>query len=143
VYKQLLAIALIGLIWTSSALAKPKHTVQRGAALVLETQWFPSVNVQAASLTWQTYDTLSPEQRHMATAFRCDANVVATTTGHTMSCKVPLDVADGNYYLTSIFIKTEDSERMYRWQDQAFYIDVQVKGGERVPPPYVLSVLLK
>ena len=151
--RQLLAIALMTFVCASATLAKPKHTVQRGAPLSIQTQFVPNIKIQAASLKWQAYDHVDahtgrmyeeedPGQSLMATSFHCNADVVANDPGVTLSCKVPLDVADGIYYLTSISIKTEDSERTYRWEEEPFYVEVRVKGGERVTPPYVLSVRL-
>jgi hypothetical protein len=141
--KQFLAIGLITLMCVSNALAKPKHTVERGAPLIIDTHLIPNVNVQSAALTWRTYDDVSSNQKLMATSFHCDADVVANSTSLTLSCKVPLYVADATYYLTSISIKTDDSERTYRWQDEPFDIEVRVRGGERITPPYILSVRLQ
>lgn len=152
--RQISAIALTMLMCTSPGFSKPKRTVQRGAAIIIETHLVLNAKVQAASLTWQayhqvdpmtqrTYDEVSPDQKHMATSFHCDADVVANSTGLILSCKVPLDVADAIYYLTSISIKTDDSERTHRWQDEPLNIEVRVKGGERVTPPYILSLRLQ
>ena len=151
--RLLLAIALISFVGTSATLAKPKQTVQRGAVLSIHTQFVPDVKIQSASLTWQAYDHVDPvtgrmdqgdlAQRLMATSFHCDAEVVARDPVVTISCKVPLDVADAIYYLTSISIKTNDAERTYHWQNEPFDIEVRVKGGERVTPPYILSMQLQ
>ena len=152
--RQISAIALMMLMCTSPGLAKPKRTAQRGSAIIIDAHFSLNAKVQAASLTWQAYqhvdpqtnrkyNEVSPDQRFMATSFHCDADVVANSTGFVLSCKVPLDVADAIYYLTSISIKTDDSERTYRWQDQPLNIEVRVKGGERVTPPYILSVRLQ
>ena len=138
--KQLLAIALMNLICTSGALAAPKHTVQRGGALVVETRFSADLNVQAAFLTWQTYDEIRSNQKGMATAFRCSADVAAREINITLSCKVPLNVADGHYYLTSISIPTNDSEQKYSWYDEPFYVEVQIKGGEAVAVPQIRSI---
>ena len=151
--RRISAIALMMLMCASPGLTKPKRTVQRGAAITIEAHFVLNTKIQAASLTWQAYhqvdpqtqrtiDEVSPDQKHMATSFHCDADVVANDTGLILSCKVPLDVADAIYYLTSISIKTDDSERTYRWQDQSLNIEVRVKGGERVTPPYILSLRL-
>lgn len=152
--RQLLAIALMTFVCTSSILAKPKQTVQRGSILSIRTQFAPNVKVQAASLTWEAYDHVDPHtlrmyedkdpgQTLMATSFHCDAEVVASDPGVILSCKVPLDVADAIYYLTSITIKANDSERTYHWQNESFYVSVRVKGGERTTPPYILSIRLQ
>lgn len=148
-----LAIALISLVCTSATLAKPKQTVQRGAVLSIRTQFVPDLKIQSASMTWQAYDHVDPvtgrldegdpTQRLMATSFRCDAEAVVSAPVATISCKVPLDVADATYYLTSISIRTNDAERTYHWQEEPFYIEVRVKGGERVTPPYILSIQLQ
>jgi hypothetical protein len=108
------------------------------------------VKIQSALLTWQAYDHVDPltgrmdegglAQRLMATSFHCDAEVVASDPVVTISCKVPLDVADAIYYLTSISIRTNDAERTYQWP---FDIEVRVKGGQRVTPPYILSMQLQ
>ena len=152
--KQISAVALMMLMWTSPGLSKPKRTVQRGEAIIIEAQFALNAKVQAASLTWQAYqhvdpDTnrkyneVSPDQKRMATSFHCDADVVANSTGVTLSCKVPLDVADAIYHLTSISIKADDAERTFRGHDQPLNIEVRVKGGERVTPPYISSLRLK
>ena len=152
--RPFLAMAVISFVCTPAVLAKPKHTVQRGAVFPVEVQVVPNVLVQGASLTWQAYhhvdpmtgrvyDEVSPGQRLMATGFHCDAPVIANDPGVTLSCKVPLDVADAIYYLTSISIRAADFERTYYWQDEPFYVEVQVKGGEQITPPYVLSIRLK
>jgi hypothetical protein len=143
VANKLLASALISLVCASDVLAAPKHTVQRGGALVVETRFSANLNVQAASLTWQTYDETRPNQKGLATAFRCNAEVAANETNLTLSCKVPLDVADGHYYLTSISIRTNDSEQKYSWYDEPLYVEVQIKGGEAVAAPQIKSVQLK
>lgn len=152
--RHLLAIALISFVCTFSMQAKPKHTVQRGSILSVQTQFVPNVKIQAASLTWQAYDHVDahtgrmyedadPGQSLMATSFHCDAEVVVSDPGVILSCKVPLDVADAIYYLTSISIKTRDSERTYHWQEESYYLEVRVKGGERISPPYILSMQLQ
>lgn len=151
--RLLLAIALISFVCTSATLAKPKQTVQRGAVLSIRTQFVPDLKIQSASMTWQAYehvdpvtgrlDVGDPTQKLMATSFHCDAEAVVTVPVATISCKVPLDVADATYYLTSISIRTNDAERTYHWQDEPFYIEVRVKGGERVTPPYILSIQLQ
>lgn len=111
--------------------------------------------VQAASLTWQAfhltdpmtqraYDEVSPEQRGMATAFLCDADLVANDSGLAISCKVPLNVADGIFYLTAISIRTRDSERKYTWLgDLPADVEIQIKGGEEVRVPHIKSILVK
>ena len=111
--------------------------------------------VQAASLTWQAfhlvdpqtqqiYDEVSPEQKGMATAFLCDADVVANNRNIGMSCKVPLNVADGTYYLTAVSIRTKDSERKYTWYaDLTAEVEVQIKGGEEVRVPPIKSIMVK
>jgi hypothetical protein len=142
--RRLLAVALITFIYAPEVLAAARRTVQRGAALVIVTQFAANVRVQAASLTWQTYDPVSPQQKDMATTFRCDAEVVANNGTFALSCKVPLDVADGNYYLTAIYIRTEDSERKYSWLgDLPVDIEVQIKGGETVIVPHMRSILVR
>jgi len=144
VSKQLLAIGLLSIMYASNAPAAPRHTTQRGGVLVIETQFDTDVKVQAAFLTWQTYDEISREQRGMATAFHCDADVVASRAGFTLSCKVPLDVADGHYYLTVISIRTSDSERKYSWfDDLRADVDVHIKGGEEVTVPHMSSILVR
>jgi hypothetical protein len=80
----------------------------------------------------------------MATAFRCDADVLANDSNVTLSCKVPLDVADGTYYLTAISIRTSDSERNYSWLGGLpADVEVQIKGGEEVIMPHIRSVWVK
>jgi hypothetical protein len=79
----------------------------------------------------------------MATSFHCEAQVVVNDPEVTLSCKVPLNVADATYYLTSISIRAEDFERTYYWQEEPFYVAVQAKGGEQITSPNVLSVRLK
>jgi predicted acyltransferase (DUF342 family) len=111
---------------------------------VIETQFTANVRPQAASLTWQTYDPVSPEQKGMATAFLCDADVVANNSSLAMSCKVPLNVADGTYYLTAISVRTKDSERKYTWLgDLPADVEVQIKGGEELIVPHIRSILVK
>jgi hypothetical protein len=142
--RRLFAVALIIFICAPEVLAAPRRTVQRGAALVIVTQLAANLRVQAASLAWQTYDPVSPEQKDMATAFRCDTEVVPNNGTFALSCKVPLDVADGTYYLTAIYIRTEDSERKYSWVgDLPVDIEVQIKGGEAVIVPHIRSILVR
>lgn len=153
--KQLLAIALMNLVCTSATPAKPKLTVQRGAAFSVHMQLAANAPVQAAYLTWQAYyqedpknrriyDHVSPEQKGMATVFRCDADVVANDNSLAMSCRVPLDVADGTYYLTAVSIRTRDTERKYTWLgDLPVDVEVQIKGGEEVKVPHIRSILVK
>lgn len=160
--RQLLAIALVGFVCTSAALAKPKatlakpkHTFQRGAVFSVQMQLVANAPVQAASLTWQAfhlvdpmtqriYDEVSPEQKGMAAAFLCDADVVATNSSLAISCKVPLNVADGIYYLTAISIRTRDSERKYTWLgDLPADVEIQIRGGEEVKVPHIRSILVK
>ena len=111
--------------------------------------------VQAASLTWQAfhlvdpqtqqvYDEVSPEQKGMATAFLCDTDVVASNKSLEVLCRVPLNVADGTYYLTAISIRTKDSERKYTWYgDLTAEVEVQIKGGEEVRIPHIKSITVK
>jgi hypothetical protein len=139
----LLAVSVIILTPASSTLAVPKHIVQRGTSLIIETRFGNDVKIQAASMTWQTYSEVSRRQKKMATAFRCDADVVAGDNNFALSCKVPLDVADGDYYLTSISIRADGSERKYNWSDEPIDVMVQVKGGEEVPLPQLRSILVK
>lgn len=142
--KSLLAVALISFIGGHDALATPRHTVQRGGPLVIVTQFAADVRIQAASLAWQTFDEVNPQQKGMVTAFRCDAEVVADHGTFALSCKVPVDVADGNYYLTAIYIRTEDSERKYSWLgDLPADIEVQIKGGEAVMAPHIRSIMVR
>lgn len=153
--KRLLAIALMNFACTSVTPAKPKLTVQRGAVFSVQIQLVANAPVQAAHLTWQTYyqedpktrriyEQVSPEQKGMATAFPCDADVVANDSSLAMSCRVPLDVADGTYYLTAVSIRTRDSERKYSWLgDLPDDVEVQIKGGEEVKVPHIKSILVK
>lgn len=153
--RQLLAIALLSFLGGSIAMATPRHTVKRGTVLLIETQFVANVKVQAASLTWQAfqlvdphthevYDDVSPAQRGMARAFRCDANVVASQSGVAFSCKVPLDVADGIYYLISISIQTSDSERKYSWlHDLPADVEVQIEGGDALIVPHIKAIQVK
>jgi len=144
--RQLLAIALLSFICGPVAMATPRHTVKRGTVILIGTQFAASVRAQAASLSWHTYDydPISSAQRGMATAFRCDADVVANDSSVTLSCKVPLDVADGTYYLTAISVRTSDSERNYSWLGGLpADVEVQVKGGEEVTMPHIRSVWVK
>lgn len=153
--RQLLAIALLSFLSGPVAMAKPRHTVKRGAVLLIETQFAANVKVQAASLTWQAfqlvdphthqiYDDVSSAQKGMARVFRCDANVVANESGVALSCRVPLDVADGIYYLTSISIQTGDSERKYTWfVDLPADVEVQIEGGDALIVPHIKSIQVK
>jgi len=80
----------------------------------------------------------------MATAFRCDAEVVANNGAFALSCKVPLNVADATYYPTAIYIRKEDSERKCSWLgDLPVDIEVQIKGGEAVTVPHMRSILVR
>jgi hypothetical protein len=142
-------------VCTSPTVAKPIHTFQRGAVFSIQVELAADAPVQAASLTWQafhlvdpqtqqTYDEVSPAQKGMATAFLCDTDVVANNGSLEMSCKVPLNVADGTYYLTAISIRTKDSERKYTWYgDLTAEVEVQVKGGEEVRVPHIKSIMVK
>jgi len=141
--RQLLAVVAIYLTYAPYASAAPGQAVQRGAALVLETRFNQDVKLQAASLTWQTYDQIGPRQKGMARAFRCEAEIVANAESLTLSCKVPLNVADGNYYLTSMSVRANDFEHTYNWIDEPFDIHVQIRGGQEAVLPRVRSVLLK
>lgn len=153
--RQFLAIALMGFVCTPATLAKPKLTVQRGAVFSVQMQLAANAPVQAAYLTWQTYyredpktgqiyEQVSPNQKGMATAFHCDADVVANDNSLAMSCKVPLDVADGAYYLTAVSIRTRDSERKYTWLgDLPADVEVLIKGGEEVRVPHIKSIMVK
>lgn len=153
--RQFLAIALMGFVFTPATLAKPKLTVQRGAAFSVQMQLVANAPVQAAYLTWQTYyredpksrriyEQVSPDQKGMATTFHCDADVAANESNLAMSCKVPLDVADGTYYLTAVSIRTKDSERKYTWYDDlTAEVEVQIKGGEEVKVPHIKSIMVK
>lgn len=153
--RELLAIALMSFVCTSASLAKPKPTFQRGAVFSVQVQLVANAPVQAAYLTWQTfyhedpktrrvYEQVSPEQKDMATGFRCDAEVVANGNSLAMSCKIPLDAADGTYYLTAISIRTKDSERKYTWfGDLPADVEIQIKGGEEVRVPHIRSILVK
>ena len=157
--RQLLAVALISFAYSSDALAAPKHTVRRGEVLVIETQFTANAKVQAAFLTWQTFDyspisdhemihrhhdANSPDRKGMATTFGCDADVVTNNSGVVLSCKVPLDVADGNYFLTAVSIRTNDSERKYTWLgDLPTDIEVRIKGGEELIVPEMRSITVK
>jgi hypothetical protein len=139
--RQLLGIALLSFVCGPVVMATPRHTVKRGTVILIGTQFATSVRVQTASLSWQTYDPIGPAQRGMATAFRCDADVVANDSSVALSCKVPLNVADGTYYLTAISIRTSDSERMYSWiRDLPADIEVQIRGGEEMIMPHIRSV---
>ena len=69
--------------------------------------------------------------------------VVANADRLTLSCKVPLDVADGNYHLTAISVRASDFEKKYGWNDVPLDLHVQIKGGEETPLPRLRSVLLK
>jgi hypothetical protein len=142
--RQLPAVALISLVFAYGALAAPKHTVRRGATFSIETQFNAEVKVGAASMTWQTFDALSAEQRRMSTTFRCDADIVATATGFALSCKVPLDAADGHYHLTALVLRAGDSVRKYGWQgDLPAEVEIQIKGGEEVTVPGISSMQVK
>lgn len=153
--RQLLAIVMTSFVCTSATSAKPKHAVQRGAIFSVQMQLVANAPVQAASLTWQAfervdpktgriYEQVSPEQKGMATAFLCDADVVANNSSLAMSCKVPLDVADGTYYLTAISIRTRDTERKYSWLgDLPADVEVQIRGGDEVRVPHIKSILIK
>ena len=140
--RKLLAAAVIYLTYAAYASAAPRPAVQRGAALVLETRFNQDIKLQAASLSWQTYDEIGPRQKGMARAFRCEAEIVANAESLTLSCKVPLDVADGNYYLTSISVRANDFAQTYNWIDEPFDIHVQIRGGQE-GVPRVKSVVLK
>jgi hypothetical protein len=144
--RQLLGIALLSFICGPVAMATPRHTVKRGTVILIGTQFAASVRVQTASLSWHTYDydPISSAQRGMATAFRCDADVLANDSNVTLSCKVPLDAADGTYHLTAISIRTSDSERNYSWLGGLpADVEVQIKGGEEVIMPHIRSVWVK
>lgn len=160
--KQFLAVALMTLVCTSPTVAKPKPTVakskqmlQRGAAFSIQMELAANAPVQAASLTWQAfhlvdpqtqqiYDEVSPAQKGMATTFLCDADVVANNRSLEMSCKVPLIVADGTYYLTAISVRMKDFERKYTWYDDLrAEVEVQIKGGEEVRVPHIESIMVK
>ena len=91
--RSLLAIALTSFLCGQDALATPKHTVQRGGKLVIVTHFARDVRIQKASMTWQTYDPLTAQQKRLETAFGCDADAVADNGTFALSCKVPLDVA--------------------------------------------------
>lgn len=158
----LLAIALMSFVCASATPAKPKptvakpiHTFQRGAVFSIQMELAANAPVQAASLTWQAfhladpmtqrvYDEVSREQKGMATAFLCDADVVANNRSLEMSCKVPLNVADGTYYLTAISMRMKDFERKYTWYDDLrAEVEVQIKGGEEVRVPHIESIMVK
>jgi len=63
--RSLLAIALTSFLCGQDALATPKHTVQRGGKLVIVTHFARDVRIQKGSMTWQTYDPLTPQQKGM------------------------------------------------------------------------------
>ena len=141
--RQLVAVVAVGLTCAPYASTAPRPMIQRGTALVLETRFSQNVKVQAASLTWQTFDEISPKQKGMARAFHCEADIVASADSLTLSCKVPLDIADGDYYLTSMAIRANDFEQKYDWTNEPFDVHVKIKGGQEAPLPRVKSVLLK
>lgn len=160
--RKLLAIALMSFVCTSATPAKPKptlakpiHTFQRGAVFSLQMQLVANAKVQAASLTWQAfhlvdpmtqrvYDEVSPEQKGMATGFLCDADLATNNSSLAISCKVPLNVADGIYYLTAISIRTAASERKYTWLgDLPADVEIRIRGGEEVRVPHIESILVK
>lgn len=142
--RSLLAIALISLICGHHALAAPKHTVQRRGQLVIVTQFAANVRIQKAAMTWQTYDPVTPQQKGMETAFGCHADAVADNGTLALSCKVPLEVADGTYHLTTIYIRTDGSERNYSWLgDLPAEIEVHIKGGEAVIAPHIKSIMVR
>lgn len=135
---------IIGVVWISAAEITAQRKAQRGAVLAIETEFKSDVKVQAAFLTWQTYDSISPEQSGMATAFRCAADVVPNGTSPKLSCKVPFDVADGHYCLTSIFVKTSECEREYNFQrDLPTDVEVDIKGGKQISVPDFKPIQLK
>jgi hypothetical protein len=142
--KQLMAVAATILSCASYAAAAPRPVVQRGTSIVVETRFNQDFMTEVASLTWQMFDPISPRQEGMARAFRCDADIVANgENGLKLSCKVPLDVADGDYYLTSLFVRANTFERTYNWINERLDLHVQVKGGQELPLPQVRSVQLK
>ena len=120
--------------------------------MTIETRFSAEVSsVQEVFLTWQTYDEANQNKKSigqnlpgvMATAFRCKADAVVNSNSLRLSCKVPLDVADGTYYLTSISIQTGDYEKTYSWHDEPFFVQVRIQGGEAVPDPQITSVELQ
>lgn len=141
--RRFLPVVAILSLTASSVLAAPRRTLQRSSVLAVETRFNSKVKIQAAFLSWQTYDEIRPRQKGMETGFRCDADVAENETSYTLSCKVPLGVADGNYYLTSIFVRAGDFEQKYSWHDEPFYVVVQIRGGEEVPLPQLRSVVAK
>lgn len=142
--RQLLAIALLSFLGGPVAMATPRHSVKRGSVLLIETQFAANVKVQAAYLNWQTYDPISSAQRGMASAFRCNADVATNESSVALSCKVPLDVADGTYYLTSISIRTSDSEWNYSWlEDLPTDVEVRIEGGDALIVPHIKAIQVK
>ena len=134
---------------------KPLCTVQRGQKITIETEFESKVEIQAAFLTWQTFKLDkqieqyvcdlkdSAKQTGLATAFICSADVARNGAAVSMSCKVPLDVADEHYYLTSVLVETSGHETRYGFQDLPTEVQVCIKGGQQISPSKIKSIELK
>jgi hypothetical protein len=123
--------------------AEPRKVVQRGGEIKLEIAFKANLQVQNVFLIWQTYESIGPSQTGMATAFGCAADVVSTAKGVQLSCKVPLNAADGHYNLTSVSVETSEQKRKYGFQqDFPAEIELDIKGGNRSPVPNIKAIHL-
>ena len=121
--------------------AEPHKVVQRGGSVTLEVSFKADLQVQSAFLTWQTYDSMGPSQAGMSSSFVCPARIVSSQQSVQLSCEIPLNVADGHYYLTSVSVETGQYRRKYSFQHELpTDIELDVKGGNRAPVPNIKTI---
>jgi hypothetical protein len=144
--RRVCAIGLLVFIASSAkANASSIRSFQRGETIVLETQLKSDATITSAALVWRTFDNIDPKQKGMLSAFLCTASVVPNGSAITVSCKIPLDVADGVYYLDLLSIKTADAERVFGSGDDVMPTEtkVKIKSGPMQVLPALKSVDVK
>jgi len=139
------AIVLCSLVSLTAGANSPKP-VERGSTVSVTIRFKSAIQSGNALLLWQTFDDAAvkyAEKKGVALAFRCSGEFTRNNEVLTIPCKIPSDVADGNYYLVSVFL--DDShyteERTYSWErDLPRDYVVVVKGGPIIEEPDMKTI---
>jgi len=127
--------------WAASNSANP---VQRDSTVSVTIHFDSAVEQGRAFLLWQTYDDSAAKlqrDKGMVLTFTCSAPFEQSSGPITIQCKIPLDAADGHYYLTSVSVGDLQHQRTFSWRGELpSDLVMVVKGGPTNALPKIKTI---
>ena len=137
------ALILCSLV-SSWAASKSASQVQRDGTVSITIHFDSAIEHGRAFLSWQTYDESAAKlqrDKGMVVRFTCSAPFDQSSGSITVQCKVPLDAADGHYYLTSVSVGDLQHQRTFSWRgDLPSDLQMVVKGGPTGALPNIKTI---